>query len=88
MKKWTHTENRKKSHNSFTICPPPLLLSGGASEVQPPVKALSERDLCQGIAVTKDGKFIILQAYFIARECLDRNSKKDKVESLMLRSII
>ena len=30
-----------------------------------------------------DGKFIILQAYFIASECLDRNSKKDKVEYAM-----
>lgn len=30
-----------------------------------------------------EGKFIILQAYFIASECLDRNSKKDKVEYAM-----
>lgn len=30
-----------------------------------------------------DGKFVILQAYFIAAECLDRNSKKDKVEYAM-----
>ncbi len=27
-----------------------------------------------------DGKFIILQAYFVASECLERNSKKDKME--------
>lgn len=30
-----------------------------------------------------EGKFIIIQAYFIASECLDRNSKKDKVEYQM-----
>lgn len=27
-----------------------------------------------------DGKFIIIQAYFIASECLERNSKKDKMD--------
>ena len=27
-----------------------------------------------------DGKFIILQAYFVASECLERNSKKDNME--------
>ena len=35
------------------------------------------------LIMKEDGKFIILQAYFIARECLDRNSKKDKVEYAM-----
>ena len=30
-----------------------------------------------------DGRFVVLQAYFIAAECLDRNSKKDKVEYSM-----
>lgn len=41
------------------------ILSGGASEVQPPVKALSVRDLCQGVAVTKDGKFVVSTSYSI-----------------------
>ena len=35
------------------------------------------------LIMKEDGKFIILQAYFIASECLDRNSKKDKVEYAM-----
>ena len=37
-------------------------------------------DLCNTTAqiLTKDGKFIYLQAYFIAAECLARNSAKDK----------
>ena len=35
------------------------------------------------LVMKEDGKFIIVQAYFIASECLDRNSKKDKVEYAM-----
>lgn len=35
------------------------------------------------LIMKEDGKFIILQAYFIAAECLDRNSKKDQVEYKM-----
>ena len=37
-------------------------------------------DLCNATCqiLTKDGKFIYLQAYFIAAECLARNSAKDK----------
>lgn len=35
------------------------------------------------LIMKEDGKFIVLQAYFIASECLDRNSKKDKVEYAM-----
>ncbi len=35
------------------------------------------------LILKEDGKFIIIQAYFIAAECLDRNSKKDKVEYKM-----
>ena len=35
------------------------------------------------LIMKEDGKFIILQAYFIASECLDRKSKKDKVEYAM-----
>ena len=35
------------------------------------------------LVMKEDGKFIIIQAYFIASECLDRNSKKDKVEYSM-----
>lgn len=38
-------------------------------------------DLCNATAMVlgTDGKLLILQAYFIAAECLERNSKKDKV---------
>lgn len=37
-------------------------------------------DLCNATAqiLTKEGKFIYLQAYFIAADCLARNSSKDK----------
>lgn len=35
------------------------------------------------LIMKEDGKFIIIQAYFIASECLERNSKKDKVEYSM-----
>src|SRR5574344_642536 len=35
------------------------------------------------IILKEDGKFIILQAYFIASECLDRCSSKDKVDYKM-----
>ena len=38
------------------------------------------------LVMKEDGKFIIIQAYFIARECLDRNSKKDKVEYAMFEN--
>ena len=39
-------------------------------------------DLCNATATVlrDDGKFLVLQAYFIAAECLDRNSKRDKVD--------
>lgn len=37
------------------------------------------------LIMKEDGKFIIIQAYFIASECLDRNSKKDKVEYQMFQ---
>lgn len=38
-------------------------------------------DLCNATAtiLRKDGKLYVIQAYFIAAECLERNSKKDKV---------
>ena len=35
------------------------------------------------LILKEDGKFIILQAYFIASECLDRCSAKDKVDYKM-----
>ncbi len=35
------------------------------------------------LIMKEDGKFVIVQAFFIAAECLDRNSKKDKVEYSM-----
>jgi phage terminase large subunit-like protein len=37
-------------------------------------------DLCNATAqiLTRDGKFLYLQAYFIAQDVLERNSKKDK----------
>ncbi len=37
-------------------------------------------DLCNATAqiLTREGKFLYLQAYFIAQECLTRNSSKDK----------
>lgn len=40
----------------------------------------STTDLCNATAkvLLEDGKSAILQAYFIASECLERNSKKDK----------
>lgn len=39
-------------------------------------------DLCNATAMIlrADGKFLILQAYFIAEECLARNSKKDNMD--------
>lgn len=39
-------------------------------------------DLCNAscMILRKDGKLLLIQAYFIASECLDRNSTKDKVE--------
>ena len=37
----------------------------GARKVQIPVKALSVRDLCQGIAMTADGKFVMSTSYSI-----------------------
>lgn len=39
-------------------------------------------DLCNATAMIlrDDGKFLILQAYFIAEECLARNSKKDNMD--------
>ena len=40
-------------------------LPGGAYEVKPPVKALSIGDICQGIAVTSDGKFVLSTSYSI-----------------------
>lgn len=44
------------------------------------VDLASTMDLCNSTAkiLLEDGRSIILQAYFIASECLDRNSKKDK----------
>ena len=44
------------------------------------VDLASTTDLCNATAkvLLKDGRSIILQAYFIASECLDRNSKKDR----------
>ena len=39
--------------------------TNGASSIKPPVKALSIRDLCQGIAVTPDGKFVMSTSYSI-----------------------
>ncbi len=44
------------------------------------VDLASTTDLCNATAkvLLKDGRSIILQAYFIASEWLDRNSKKDK----------
>ena len=42
----------------------------------------STTDLCNATAkiLLPDGKSIILQAYFIAQDCLEKNSKKDKQE--------
>ena len=39
--------------------------TNGANVVRPPVKALSVRDLCQGIALTADGKFVMSTSYSI-----------------------
>lgn len=38
------------------------------------------------LIMKEDGRFIIIQAYFIASECLDRNSKKDKVDYIMFEN--
>lgn len=44
------------------------------------VDLASTMDLCNATAkiLLEDGKSIILQAYFIAQDCLERNSKNDK----------
>ena len=44
------------------------------------VDLASTTDLCNATAkiLLKDGRSIILQAYFIASDCLERNSKKDR----------
>jgi phage terminase large subunit-like protein len=46
-------------------------------------------DLCNATAqiLTKNGKFIYLQAYFIAEEVLERNSKKDKQDYLSMTNL-
>ena len=45
----------------------------------------STTDLCNATAkiLLPDGKSIILQAYFIAQDCLEKNSKKDKQDYQM-----
>lgn len=42
----------------------------------------STTDLCNATAMIlkPDGKKVIIQAYFIASECIERNSRKDKME--------
>lgn len=45
-------------------------------------------DLCNAtlLVLNENGTFTIIQAYFIAEECLDRNSKKDKVQYEMFQN--
>jgi phage terminase large subunit-like protein len=53
------------------------------------VDLASTTDLCNATAkiLLKDGRSLILQAYFIASDCLGRNSKKDKQDYNYFTSI-
>ena len=53
------------------------------------VDLASTTDLCNATAkiLLKDGRTIILQAYFIASDCLERNSKKDKQDYNLFTSM-